>query len=137
MLWSVPIAAADAPITVGDGIPKPLTLAGGSAETGRQLFVARDGGHCILCHQVNSLKAPFQGNVGPDLSAVGNRLTPSQLRLRIVDASTLNADTIMPPYYRTTGLRQVAEDYQGRTALSAVQIEHLVAYLSQLREEIP
>ncbi len=118
---------------VGDAIPEPLTKVVASAERGREIFVQRDGGHCVLCHQVAGLEAVFQGNVGPNLSGIGSRYDPGQLRLRIVDASQLNAQTIMPPYYRTQGLHRVAARYQGTTALSAEQIEHLVAYLAQLR----
>jgi sulfur-oxidizing protein SoxX len=56
------------------------------------------------------------------------------LRLRLVDASHLNADTIMPPYYRTGGLQRVARNFSGRTILSAGQIEDVVAYLVSLKD---
>jgi len=55
--------------------------------------------------------------------------------LRIVDASRLNPNTIMPPYYRTEGLTRVAPTYQGKPVLSAEQIEDVVAYLATLRDE--
>jgi sulfur-oxidizing protein SoxX len=55
--------------------------------------------------------------------------------LRIVDASRLNPNTIMPPYYRTEGLTRVAPAYQGKPVLSAEQIEDVVAYLATLRDE--
>ena len=57
-----------------------------------------------------------------------------QLRLRIVDASRLNADTIMPPYYRTDGLARVAPAFRGKTILTAEQIEDVIAYLLTLRD---
>ena len=41
----------------------------------------------------------------------------------------------MPSYYLTEGLHRVDERYEGRTALSGAQIEHLVAYLAQLRSQ--
>jgi len=73
------------------------------------------------------------GNLGPQLSGIGARLNAGQLRLRIVDSQRLNANTIMPPYYRTEGLESVAPDWQGKPALTAQQIEDVIAYLQTLR----
>lgn len=118
----------------GDAIPRPLGAEEGDPKVGEQLFAAREGGHCVLCHQVASLDAPFQGNLGPALDDVGARLTPGQIRLRIVDASRLNPATVMPPYYRASGLEQVGEAYGGKPALTAEEIEHLVAWLATLED---
>jgi sulfur-oxidizing protein SoxX len=117
---------------VGDAIPESLTGNPGDPGKGRAIFVARESGHCVLCHVVAGLDAPFQGNVGPSLSDVGARLTPGQIRLRIVDASRLNPDTVMPPYYRTHGLNQVSHGLEGKPVLSSQQIEDLVAFLATL-----
>ncbi|MFZ0122817.1 MAG: sulfur oxidation c-type cytochrome SoxX, partial [Xanthobacteraceae bacterium] len=57
-----------------------------------------------------------------------------QLRLRIVDASRLTPNTIMPPYYRVDGLTRVAASYRGKPILSAEQIEDVVAFLSTLKD---
>ena len=113
---------------------EPLTHAPGKAEIGQTIFADREVGHCVLCHQVKGLAVPFQGNLGPDLSSVGTRLTNGQIRLRIMDASLLNPRTVMPPYYRTHGLHQVLDEQVGKTVLSGQQIEHLVAYLAGLEE---
>ena len=121
----------------GDALEAPLVALDDvvlSAATGARVFVDRDQGHCVLCHRVASLDAPFQGDVGPALDGIGSRLTPAEIRYRIVDVSRLNPDTVMPPYYRTEGLTQVAAAYRGRPALSAEQIEQLVHYLAGLRE---
>jgi sulfur-oxidizing protein SoxX len=40
----------------------------------------------------------------------------------------------MPPYYRLDGLTRVAKTFQGKTILSAEQIEDVVAYLATLKE---
>jgi sulfur-oxidizing protein SoxX len=40
----------------------------------------------------------------------------------------------MPPYYRTAGLVNVAPEYHGEPALTAQQLEDVVAYLSNLKE---
>jgi sulfur-oxidizing protein SoxX len=120
-----------------DAMSEPLAREPGRAETGREIFVDRATGHCVLCHRVAGVDAPFQGDLGPDLSDVGARLSPAQIRYRIVDASRLNPATIMPPYYRTDSLNQVANAYRAQTVLSGEQIEHLVAYLSSLTSPRP
>lgn len=120
-----------------DTIPASLTGQPGDAARGRSFFAARDSGHCVLCHVVSSLDEPFQGNLGPDLSNVGSRLSPAQIRLRIVDASRLNPETVMPPYYRVAGLTQVMAEHEGEPVLSPDQIEDVVAYLSALKDAAP
>ena len=62
------------------------------------------------------------------------RWSAGQLRLRLVDPSRLVPDTIMPPYYRLDRLQRVARSYEGKTILSAGQIEDVVAYLVTLKE---
>lgn len=117
-----------------DAINAPLENKIGDALRGEIIFAAREGGHCILCHQVESLTAEFQGNVGPDLTYVSSRLTPAQMRLRIVDYDSVKPGTTMPPYYRKDNLNQVGGDYVGQTLLSAQDIEDIIAYLASLKE---
>ena len=52
----------------------------------------------------------------------------------MVDASRLNPDTIMPPYYRAEGLARVGAPWRGRTVLTAAEIEDVVAFLLTLRD---
>lgn len=119
---------------IGDSIPAPLTALPGRSEIGEAVFTRREKGHCILCHQVTSVSAPFQGALGPDLSRVGERLTAGQLRLRIVDYDRFKPGTVMPSYYRTHDLYQVGEEYRNAPILTAQEIEDLVAYLAGLSE---
>ena len=56
-----------------------------------------------------------------------------QLRLCLVDASLLNPQTVMPPYFRSEGLRDVAPAFRDRPALTAQEIEDVVTYLASLR----
>ena len=119
----------------GDSIPRPLTEIAGDATRGEAQFAGREAGHCVLCHVVSNLDVEFQGNVGPDLSDVGNRLSAGQLRLRLVDYQIVRPGTLMPSYYRIHDLYQVSETYEGAPVLSAQAIEDLVAYLSDLKVE--
>lgn len=118
-----------------DAIPAPLEGMTGDAARGRDVFTGRDSGHCVLCHAVAGLDAEFQGNVGPALTGVADRLTPGQIRLRIADAQKVWPGGVMPSYYRTGGLNQVGERYRGEPALTAREIEDLTAWLSTLTLE--
>ncbi len=119
---------------VGDAIPESLTGAKGDVERGRTIVVNRQVGLCLLCHSGPFPEERFQGTLAPDLKGAGSRSSEGQLRLRIVDASRLNADTIMPSYYRIDGLTRVAPAFQGKPILSAEQIEDVVAYLATMRD---
>lgn len=118
---------------VDDAIPEPLTPARGDAARGRALVVERSS-TCILCHSGPFPEQKFQGDLAPDLSGSGRRWSEGQLRLRLVDASRLNAATIMPSYYRLDGLYRVGTLWRGKPILSAEQIEDIVTYLASLRE---
>ena len=72
--------------------------------------------------------------LAPSLAGSGNRWSEGQLRLRLVDASSLNPATIMPSYYRIDGLTRVGAAWRGKSILSAEQIEDMVAYLVTLRQ---
>ena len=126
-------APAPSPYAVtGDAMPVPLTNEGGDPARGRSVVAGRDA-NCLLCHAVPETGERFMGNLAPPLTAVGARYGAGQLRLRIVDSSLVNRDTIMPAYFRVTGLNQVAAAYRGLPILSAQQVEDVVAYLQTLR----
>jgi len=112
-----------------DAIPAPLTSQPGDPLVGETVFSDRESGHCVLCHAVSGLDVEFQGDVGPDLSTVGDRLSPGQLRLRVVDYQLVRPGALMPSYYRIHNLHQVGTAYEGETILSAQDIEDIVAYL--------
>ena len=118
---------------IGDAISQSLTGTAGDVTRGRALIVERSS-TCILCHSGPFPEQKFQGDLAPDLSGSGSRWSEGQLRLRLVDASRLNAATIMPSYYRVDGLDRVGTLWRGKAILSAEQIEDIVAYLVTLRE---
>jgi sulfur-oxidizing protein SoxX len=119
---------------VGDAIPAPLTGTLGEPARGRAIVVNRRVGLCLLCHSGPFPEEKLQGNLAPDLAGTGARWSAGQLRLRLVDASRLNPDTIMPPYYRVDGLDRVTPALRGKPILSAQQIEDVVAFLATLRD---
>lgn len=120
---------------LGDAIPKPLTGSPGDPTRGRAIVVNRQLGLCLLCHSGPFPEERLQGNLAPSLAGVGARYSSGQLRLRLVDASRLNPQTIMPPYFRIDGLTRVAPAFAGKPILNAAQIEDVVAFLGTLKEE--
>ncbi|MCC7081511.1 MAG: sulfur oxidation c-type cytochrome SoxX [Burkholderiales bacterium] len=118
--------------SASDALDTALTATPGDSARGREVIAGRDG-NCLLCHEMPRTGVRFMGNLGPSLAGVGARLTPGQLRLRLVDSKRLNPESIMPSYYRIEGLVQVAAAYRGKTVLSAQQIEDAVAFLVSLR----
>lgn len=116
----------------GDGIEAPLTERPGDPVRGRAVVASRQTGLCLLCHAAPIPEERFQGSIGPDLHGVGARLTPAQLRLRLVDAARANPDTVMPSYYVVAGRTRVGAAWRDRPILDAGQIEDIVAYLATL-----
>ncbi len=121
-------------VVSGDGIAVSLTGAPGDPTRGRAIVADRQVGLCLLCHAGPIPEVRLQGTLAPDLRGVGTRASAAQLRLRIVDASRLNPQTIMPPYYRIDGLQRVADAYAGKPILTAAEIEDVVAYLTTLKD---
>jgi len=119
---------------VGDGIPKPLTDDKPNPDSGRRIVTDRLQGLCLMCHSGPFPEARFQGDLATNLAGTGTRWSEAQLRLRLVDASRLDPQTIMPSYYRTENLERVGWQWRGQPVLSAQQIEDVVAFLRTLRE---
>ena len=119
---------------VGDAIPVSLTGVAGDPVRGRATVVDRRLGACLLCHTGPFPEEKFQGTLAPDLSGAGSRWSEGQLRLRLVDATRLNPDTIMPAYYRVEGLTRVGPTWLGKPILTAAQIEDVIAFLATLHE---
>jgi sulfur-oxidizing protein SoxX len=126
----VAMTACATPAAYPDGLEIPLAPAGDAAR-GREAFISRDAGHCVLCHSAPGVEV--SGNVGPPLGGVGSRLAEPQLRLRIADISRVNPSAAMPPFHRLEGLEHVAPEYRGKPVLTGQQVEDLVAWLATLK----
>ena len=119
---------------VKDGkIAKSLTGKPGNAANGRKLAINRKLGNCLACHVMPIPEQTFHGLVGPDLNGVASRRSAGEVRLLIVNPKLANPDTIMPAFYRKDGLHRVMKKFQGKTMLSAEQVEDLVAYTMTLK----
>ena len=105
----------------------PLAATTGDPARGREVFVSRDGGHCVLCHHAPDVTPA--GNVGPPLGGIGSRLDAAELRVRVADITRVYPESVMPTFHRAEGMTRVASAYAGKPMLTAAQVEDLVAYL--------
>jgi len=118
----------------GESIPQSLTGQPGDSINGRKVAINRKKGNCLACHVMPVPEQPFHGAVGPALSGVGSRYDAGELRLRIVNPKYANPDSIMPSFYKADGFHRVLKGFEGRSMLSAQEVEDVVAYLVTLKE---
>ncbi|WP_376089460.1 sulfur oxidation c-type cytochrome SoxX [Roseomonas sp. CCTCC AB2023176] len=135
LLAAAPAAGRVAPFVVEeDAIAAPLDGLSGGAARGEAVVRNRETANCLICHSIPGTAERFMGDVGPPLVGVGARLSPGQIRLRVVDPTRVNPEAIMPPYHRTERLLRVDPRYRGQPVLTAQEVEDVVAYLSALKE---
>lgn len=150
--WAVLVAmatgdtllAAETSVTEGDvtyrivdgtAIPEPLTATPGDPAAGAKAIAGRSLGNCLACHAVSALgNEPFHGDLGPSLDGVAERYSVGELRLQIVNNKIVNPDSVMPGFFTTEDLVGVRKQFQGKTILTAQQVEDVVAFLSTLKE---
>lgn len=112
-----------------------LTGVAGDAANGRKLFANRKLGNCLACHQNDDyLEQSFHGEVGPSLNGAGDRWNEAELRGIVSNAKNTFDGTIMPAFYRTSGFYRNMEKFDGKSILSAQDVEDVVAYLLTLNE---
>jgi L-cysteine S-thiosulfotransferase len=104
----------------------------GDAVNGRKIVEDRTLSACLLCHSGPFPSPHLQGNIGPRLDGVADRLTEDEIRQRLVDPSRFNPDTVMPAYGNVERLNRVGATWRGRPILTAGQIEDVVAFLVTL-----
>ncbi|MCA3625112.1 MAG: sulfur oxidation c-type cytochrome SoxX [Methylobacterium sp.] len=134
-------AAAQGPVAgkamehgaVPEAAPLP-TSRPADAANGRKIVVERRRGFCLLCHSGPFPEARFHGDLAPSLAGTGSRWTEGQLRARLIDSTAINAETIMPPYFRTGGGNRIGPAFVGKPILTAEEIEDVTAFLTTLRD---
>jgi sulfur-oxidizing protein SoxX len=104
----------------------------GDAVNGLKIVEDRGLSACLLCHSGPFPAPHMQGNIGPRLDGVADRLTPEEIRQRLTDPSRFNPDTVMPAYGKVDGLNRVGTAWRGRPILTPGQIDDVVAFLSTL-----
>lgn len=112
--------ASPPPATAPRKLSAPID---GNAETGAKLVADRNrGGSCLACHVMGPAGgADLPGNVGPDLSEIGNAGREDEWLFNYVyDGRVYNPDTVMPPW-------------GGHGLFTDVEINDIVAFLKTLK----
>ena len=118
---------------VDETIPASLTGKAGDPVNGKKVVIGRKKGNYLACHVMPIPEEQFHGLTGPDLNGVGDRMDEAELRMRIVDPKIIDSDTMMPSFYRNADFHRVLKKFQGKTILSAQEVEDVVAYLMTLK----
>lgn len=138
-IFAMPLSMAKAETAPNDvkfkdgAVEASLTGKPGDAKAGKAAAIHRQRGNCLACHTMPIPEQQFHGEIGPDLADVGGRLSEAEMRGRIIDPKHSNPDTIMPAFYRTSNMHRVAKKFEGKTMLSAQEVEDIVAYLITLK----
>jgi L-cysteine S-thiosulfotransferase len=111
-----------------------VSVSPGDAVKGRAIVSNRQVGLCLLCHSAPIPEERFQGNIGPSLAGVGARWNIDELRQRVAYSRSINPQSVMPNYLQTDNLNRVAPAQQGKSILSAQQVEDVVAFLATLKD---
>lgn len=144
MIAAVAIAGAASAGTVAPGdvefedgaVAASLSGAAGDAAAGRNWFADRKLGNCLACHENSDRDdQSFHGEVGPPLDGVADRWSEDELRGIVANAKMMFDGTIMPAFYKDSGYNRPLDAFEGKTILSAQQVEDVVAYLMTLKEE--
>jgi len=118
----------------GGAVADSLTGMAGDAVEGRALFADRKLGNCLACHVNAELsEQSFQGEVGPSLDGAAGRYDEAALRGIVSNSKNTFEGTIMPAFYVDAGYTRPLEKFDGKTILSAQQVEDVVAYLLTLK----
>ncbi|MFZ1813538.1 MAG: sulfur oxidation c-type cytochrome SoxX [Rhizobiaceae bacterium] len=128
------VAPGDVKIAEGM-LAMAVSDAAGSTEEGAKAFKDRGLGNCLACHANSAMsKELFHGDVGPSLDGVSERYKPEELRAIVVNSKAVfGEETVMPGFYTLEVGINPAKDREGKTILSAQQVEDIVAYLTTLK----
>ncbi len=123
-------------VTFGEGgtVATSLTGVAGDPASGRKLFANRKLGNCLACH-VNSemSEQQFHGEIGPSLDGVASRYDEAKLRGILVNSKKSFENTMMPSFYRLKNGARTMKKFEGKTILTAQQLEDVLAYLKTLK----
>ncbi len=131
------VLPADVVMTDDFRVNTPLTNTLPDPFRGLEVFIDRKLGNCVACHSNFDVAAmQFLGDIGPNLDWIGDRLSEEEIRAILVDSKmVLGSGTVMPAFYTSRAGNRTLEAFKGKTILTALQVEDVVAYLSSLSQE--
>ena len=114
---------------------EPIAPSAVKFDDGREVFKNRKQGNCLACHvNAEMPEESFHGEVGPEMTGAADRWSAEELRGIVSNSKMMFEGTIMPAFYRDTGLERPLKKFAGQTILTAQQVEDVVAYLQTLTE---
>lgn len=121
-------------VSFSDGaVEQSLTGTAGDPAEGRKVFANRKLGNCLACHKNEDMSEQgFHGEVGPALDGAADRWSAAELRGIVSNAKMMFPDTIMPAFYVDSGFTRPLKKFEGKSILTAQQVEDVVAYLQTL-----
>ena len=129
------VAPADVQFDEYGAVAASLTGVAGDAANGRKVFMNRKKGNCLACHVNDDMsEQSFHGEVGPELNGVADRWETAELRGIVVNAKKMFDGTIMPAFYRDAGFNRTLKNFDGKSILSAQEVEDVLAYILTLKE---
>ena len=140
IVWITPGVAdvvAPADVVFAEGaVAASVSGQAGNAADGRNVFKNRKQGNCLACHINSEMpEESFHGEVGPPLDGVADRWTEAELRGIVSNSKMMFEGTIMPAFYVDSGYTRTLDKFEGKSILTAQQVEDVVAYLMTLKEE--
>ena len=119
---------------VDGAVEASLTSVRGDPIAGREVAANRKLGNCLACHTNSDMaELSFHGEVGPTLDGVGERWTEAELRGIVTNSKEMFEGTIMPAFYVNEGYNRPLEKFEGKSILTAQQVEDVIAYLKTLK----
>ncbi len=129
------VAPADVAFDDYGAVEMSLTGVAGDAENGANVFKNRKLGNCLACHANSDMASQlFHGEVGPVLDGVSDRWSAAELRGILSNSGNTFDGTIMPAFYVNDGYVRPLEKFEGKSILTAQQVEDVLAYLQTLSE---
>ena len=112
-----------------------LTGVAGDPANGALVFKNRKKGNCLACHVNSDMQDQlFHGLIGPTLDGVADRYSEAEFRGLLTDAKNTYDGTMMPAFYVNEGFTRVMNKFDGRTNLTAQEVEDVLAYVQTLSE---
>ncbi len=130
--FAVAQTVAPADVVYEDGaVMASLTGVPGDPANGRKIFANRKKGNCLACHALEDQSDQlFHGEIGPPLDGVGDYWEEANLRGLLVNSKTVFEGTMMPAFYVDNAtLNRVMSKFDGKTILTAQEVEDVIAYL--------
>jgi sulfur oxidation c-type cytochrome SoxX len=103
-------ACAPLPIATPNETAAPTSTA--STQQGWRILFDQRLGNCVACHSIpdqKGAKTGIQSTFAPALDGVATRYSAAQMRQWVVDARTINPNTLMPPFGQMLTPQQVTD----------------------------